>query len=142
MPSKRCACQTTAKTTHPVSIIETPVTAVSCSVWNRDHTINIGTLALEMTRCSLTCAQPFKHLADPATQQSCGYATQCHNTQHTEQLQTHRHKAGGKGRKQCRQRQLTIRRSSSGGLGMMTGAFGASAPVKAVAKMSIGVTFS
>ncbi|KAA6419982.1 MAG: hypothetical protein FRX49_10004 [Trebouxia sp. A1-2] len=39
----------------------------------------------------------------------------------------------GKGRKQCRQQQLTIRRSSSGGLGITTCALGASAPVKAVA---------
>ena len=67
------------------------------------------------------------------------------NTTHRtvqQKLQAHRYKVGGKGSGQRRQQQLTMRRSSSGGLGMMTGALGTSAPVKAVAKMSIGVPFS
>jgi len=117
---------------------------LSCRTCNHDHTINIGALALVVTRCSFICAQLFQHLADQSTWQSCGYTTQGQGqgTQHTEQLQAHRYKVGGKGRRQCRQQQLTIRRSLSGGLGMMIGAIGTSAPVKAVAKMSTGVTCS
>lgn len=38
---------------------------------------------LEVTRCSFTCAQLFKHLADQTTWQSCGYTLEVitHNTQ-------------------------------------------------------------
>ena len=70
---QRCVCQTTAKTSHTL-----PQQSLA------GHGIVTIQSALEVTRCSFTCAQPFRHLR--TTPPNSHVATQPKVTTHT----THR----------------------------------------------------